>query len=51
MTNLDRVKLWNEYIETTRYAGRPMKLDVVLEQRMKAFIKAREVKLSRIESA
>jgi len=49
MTNLDRLKLWNEYIETTRYAGRPVKPESVLEQRMKAFLKARELKLSRIE--
>jgi len=49
MTNLDRLKLWNEYIETTRYAGHPVKLDTVLQQRMKAFIKARELKFSGIE--
>jgi len=49
MTNLDRLKLWNEYIETTRYAGRPVELEAVLKLRMKAFIKARELKLSRIE--
>ena len=49
MTNFDRVKLWNDYIETTRYTGRAMKLDCVLELRMKAFIKARELKLSLIE--
>ena len=49
MTNLDRLKLWNDYIETTRYAGRPVKLDTVLELRMKAFLKARELKLSSID--
>lgn len=49
MTNLDRLKLWNEYIETTRYVGRPLKLDTVLELRMKAFMKARDLKLSGIE--
>ena len=49
MTNLDRTKLWNEYVETTRYSGRPIKLDAVLELRMRAFIKARELKLSQIE--
>ena len=50
MTNLDRLKLWNEYIETTRYAGRPVKLDTVLQQRMKAFLKARELKLANIDN-
>ena len=49
MTTLDRINLWNEYIETTRYTGHPVKLDTVLQQRMKAFIKAREIKLSGIE--
>lgn len=49
MTNLDRMKLWNDYIETTRDTGRAMKLDSVLELRMNAFIKARELKLSRVE--
>jgi len=49
MTNLDRLKLWNEYIETTRYVGRPIKLDAVLELRMKAFLKARDLKLSEID--
>lgn len=49
MTNLDRTKLWNEYVETTRYSGQLIKLDAVLEQRMKAFIKARELKLSQVE--
>ena len=49
MTNLDRLKLWNDYIETTRYTGRPIKLDAVLELRMKAFMRARELKLSGIE--
>ena len=49
MTNLDRLKLWNEYIEITRYVGRPIKLDAVLELRMKAFLKARDLKLSEID--
>ena len=49
MTNFDRIKLWNEYIETTRYTGRAMKLNSVLELRMKAFVKARELKLSQLE--
>jgi len=46
MTNLDRLKLWNEYIEITRYSGKPVKLDVVLELRMKAFLKARDLSLN-----
>jgi len=33
MTNFERTKLWNEYVETTRYVGRPVKLDVVLKIR------------------
>jgi|GEM_PF-2058945 hypothetical protein len=49
MTNLDRLKLWNEYIETSRYVGRPLKLNAVLELRMKAFVKARELELDKIE--
>lgn len=50
MTNLQRVKLWNEYVETTRYTGRAMRLDSVLKLRMKAFIKARELKLAQVEA-
>lgn len=49
MTNFEINNLWNSYIETTRYVGRPVKLDTVLEQRMKAFIKARELKLAHIQ--
>lgn len=45
MTNLDKTKFWNQYIETTRYVGRPVKLNHVLELRMRAFLKARELKL------
>lgn len=49
MTNLDRLKLLNEYVEQTLYVGKPLKLDTVLELRMKAYMKARELKISRIE--
>jgi hypothetical protein len=49
MTNLTINKLWNEYVETTRYIGKPIKLDAVLQLRMKAFMKARELKFAQIE--
>ncbi|MEO5949850.1 MAG: hypothetical protein ABIQ04_00205 [Candidatus Saccharimonadales bacterium] len=40
---------WNCYIETNRYTSKPVKLDIVLQQRMKVFIKARELKFSQLE--
>jgi len=49
MTNLERTIAWNEYVEITRYTGKPVKLDVVLQLRMKAFLKARDLKLSQTE--
>lgn len=50
MTNLAVTKLWNEYIETTRYTGKPVKLDTVLHLRMKAFVKVRALKLSQTKA-
>lgn len=38
---------WNEYQETTRQKGTPMKLDRILKRRMKAFLKARQVIMDR----
>jgi len=48
MTNLERTKRWNEYVEITRYTGKPVKLDTVLRLRMQAFLKARDLKLSQL---
>ena len=33
---------WLRYIETLRQHSQPVKIDVVLQQRMQAFIKARQ---------
>ena len=35
------LQIWNEYLETKRRGGSPMKLDRILKRRMRAFIKAR----------
>jgi hypothetical protein len=43
MTNLDRIKTLNEYVEATLFVGRPLKLGAVLELRMKAYRKAKEL--------
>jgi len=39
--------VWNEYQETDRQKGSPMKLDRILKRRMKAFLKARRVILDK----
>lgn len=43
MTNLDRIKMLNEYVEATLFVGRPLKLGDVLELRMKAYRLAKEL--------
>jgi hypothetical protein len=43
MTNLDRIKMLNEYVEPTLYVGKPLKLNAVLELRMKAYRLAKEL--------
>jgi len=35
------VNTWNQYVETTRRGGSPVKLDRILKRRMRVFIKAR----------
>lgn len=39
---------WLEYLEIPRRQGDPVKLDKILAERMKAFIKARKVKPYRL---
>ena len=40
-------QVWNEYQETVRQKGSPMKLDRILKRRKKAFLKARQVILDK----
>ena len=35
---------WLQYLEIPRHQSEPVKLDTILAERMKAFIKARKVK-------
>ena len=37
---------WNQYLETVRRGGSPMKLDRILKRRMRAFMKARQAILT-----
>ena len=36
---------WNQYLQTPRRGGSAMRLDRILKRRMKAFMKARQIKL------
>ena len=38
--------VWNQYLQTPRRGGSAMRLDRILKRRMKAFMKARQIKLS-----
>lgn len=41
---------WLQYIETLRQASQPVKIDVLLQNRMRAFIAARKSKLLQEEA-
>jgi len=41
---------WREFLETPRGTSEPTKLDTILAERMKAFIKARKVKPFRVKN-
>jgi len=36
--------VWNQYLETPRQRSSPTRIDAILEERLKAFIKARHIK-------
>jgi hypothetical protein len=41
-TNQTDNRQWLRYIETLRQQSQPVKIDILLQKRMQAFIKARE---------
>jgi hypothetical protein len=41
---------WLRYIETLRKASQPVKIDILLQKRMQAFIAARQNKLNQPEA-
>lgn len=40
---------WSQYLETVRRASEPVKLDLILQKRLQAFIEARKTKSLPIE--
>jgi hypothetical protein len=46
MTQTTTTYLWDQYIETTRYTRRPVRLDEVLRLRMNTFIALRARRLA-----
>jgi len=36
--------VWNDYLETPRIQSSPTRINAILEQRLKAFMKARRIK-------
>lgn len=49
MNNQSDDRQWLHYIETLRQASQPVKIDVLLQKRMQAFIKARKAKAFKTE--
>jgi hypothetical protein len=49
MNNQTDNREWLRYIETLRRQSQPVKIDILLQKRMQAFIKARKAKICIIE--
>jgi hypothetical protein len=49
MNNQSNDRQWLRYIETLRQQSQPVKIDVLLQKRMQAFIAARQEKMLRTD--
>jgi hypothetical protein len=49
MNNQSDDRQWLRYIETLRRASQPVKIDLLLQKRMQAFIEARKAKMCQTE--
>lgn len=50
MNNQTDNREWLRYIETLRRQSQPVKIDILLQKRMQAFLKARQAKICSTES-
>lgn len=49
MNNQTDDRQWLRYIETLRQQSQPVKIDILLQKRMQAFIEARKAKICQVE--